>query len=275
MAGNVLRGAFGAALREQVCGPDCAGGHRQGCLYARMFEPRATRGGPSGFADWPRPFVFRVRELDGRTFAAGDRFGFGMHLFEVREPGIASIAETFARLADEGLGPGRGRADFLGVESLGADGELSDGPMELSLEPPAERVERVAVEFLTPFELKSEGRLLERPEFGALAARIRDRVSLLRELYGEGPAAVDFKGFGERAARVRMTRCEIARVETARRSSRTGQTHSIGGFTGEAEYEGELREFVPWLRAAEWTGVGRQTVWGKGEIRVRVWAGSR
>jgi hypothetical protein len=38
---------------------------------------------------------------------------------------------------------------------------------------------------------------------------------------------------------------------------------------GEADYEGELGEFLPILRAAEYTGVGRQTVWGKGSIGVR------
>ena len=64
-----------------------------------------------------------------------------------------------------------------------------------------------------------------------------------------------------------MTRCEITEVSRVRHSSRTGQTHSIGGFTGVAEYEGDLTEFVPYLEAAAWTGVGRQTVWGKGEIR--------
>ena len=49
--------------------------------------------------------------------------------------------------------------------------------------------------------------------------------------------------------------------------------HSIGGFVGEAEYEGDLAEFVPYLRVAKWTGVGRQTVWGKGEVEVRIlWA---
>lgn len=101
-----------------------------------------------------------------------------------------------------------------------------------------------------------------------LAARIRDRVSKLRELYGDGPLAIDFRAFGERAALVRMMRCEMTRVEVERRSSRTGQAHSIGGFTGEAEYEGELSEFVPYLRAAKWTGVGRQTVWGKGEVGI-------
>ena len=82
----------------------------------------------------------------------------------------------------------------------------------------------------------------------------------------EGALTIDFRAFGERAALVRMTRCEIEQVEVVRRSSRTGQVHPIGGFIGEAEYEGDLTEFVPFLRAAKWTGVGRQTVWGKGEI---------
>ena len=39
---------------------------------------------------------------------------------------------------------------------------------------------------------------------------------------------------------------------------------------GGAAYEGELDEFMPFLRAAKWTGVGRQTVWGKGEIEIAV-----
>src|SRR5262249_28983956 len=134
----------------------------------------------------------------------------------------------------------------------------------------AERVERVRVQFLTPTELKSGNQLAERPEFGALAARIRDRVSALRELYDNGPLEMDFREFGARASQVRMTRCEIRKVGVARRSSRTGQTHPIGGFVGEAEYQGELAEFVPFLRAAKWTGVGRQTVWGKGEIELQI-----
>src|SRR5262249_24057018 len=141
-------------------------------------------------------------------------------------------------------------------------------PMELNLDAGPEQVDRVRVRFTTPTELKSGQQLTERPEFAVLAARIRDRLSTLRECYGEGPLAIDFRAFGERAARVRMTRCEIGRVEVERRSSRTGQVHPIGGFVGEAEYEGELAEFVPYLKAAKWTGVGRQTVWGKGVVEV-------
>jgi hypothetical protein len=245
-----------------------------------MFEPSALDGGPSGLADWPRPFVFRATRLDGRTVRPGAAFEFDLNVFDMRNPAAAYLVLTFAQLAQEGLGPSRGRAELTGVWQLGSDGEpvarLYDGasfllqqgpaPMELSLEPGTERVERVRVQFLTPTELKSGKQLADRPEFGVLAARIRDRLSTLRELYDDGPLAMDFRGFGERAAQVRMTRCEIGRVDVARRSSRTGQTHPIGGFVGEAEYEGELAEFVPFLKAAKWTGVGRQTVWGKGEI---------
>jgi hypothetical protein len=63
-----------------------------------------------------------------------------------------------------------------------------------------------------------------------------------------------------------MTRCEIQHVPVERTSRATGETHSLGGFTGVAEYQGDLGEFLPYLEIARWTGVGRQTVWGKGEI---------
>ncbi len=155
--------------------------------------------------------------------------------------------------------PGWGRAKVFSITG-------GDAPLVLSLAPLTEPIDRITVRFVTPTELKTEGGLAERPEFGVLASRIRDRVSSLRERYDNGPLDIDFRAFGERAARVRMTRCDIRQVDVSRRSSRTGQVHPIGGFVGEAEYEGDLAEFVPYLKAAAWTGVGRQTVWGKGAI---------
>ena len=141
-------------------------------------------------------------------------------------------------------------------------------PLELDLTAPVEPVSRIRVEFLTPTELKSGHRLIAKPEFGALAARARDRISTLRgTLWG--------RRTGSRFPCVRRTRvadkddtCDIRHVDRKRRSSRTGQVHPIGGFIGQADYEGDLGEFVPYLKVAEWTGVGRQTVWGKGTDRL-------
>jgi len=245
--------------------PQCTGARecewRASCPYARMFEPRALAAGPSGLADWPRPFVFRATHLDGRTIEPGEAFYFDLNLFDVKNDAVSYLSLAFAQLAREGLGPGRSRVELTG------EYESTVAPLVLDLAA-SEPTARVRVQFLTPTELKSGQQLAARPEFSILAARIRDRISTLRELYGEGPLAIDFRAFGERAALVRMTRCEVRQIDVERRSSRTGQVHPIGGFVGEVEYEGNLGEFIPYLLAARWTGVGRQTVWGKGEIDV-------
>jgi CRISPR-associated endoribonuclease Cas6 len=284
--GNILRGAFGSIFRKIACVPECQDartcGIRATCAYARTFEPSSLGGGPSGLSDWPRPFVFRAAHLDGRTIAAGQAFHFDVNLFQLHEPAIAYFVLAFAQLAREGLGPGRARAVLTGVDQVDPAGpvmrRLFDGetlcgageaePSVVSLEAWSERVERVEVRFLTPTELKSGQQLAERPEFGILMARIRDRLSTLGALYGDGPLEMDFASFGERAGRVAMARCELAEVHVERVSSRTGQRHPLDGFVGVAEYQGELGEFVGFLRAASYSGVGRQTTWGKGELGV-------
>jgi hypothetical protein len=236
-ASNRLRGAFGAIL------------HKLGC--AEIFEP-SSQAGPSGLGDHPRPFVFRASHLDGTTVAPGDIFHFDFHWFDMRRASLDIVTRAFAGLAG---------ADLVEVRG-------GDAPLQLCLNSFGDPVNRITVRFETPTELKAGGQAVEQPEFGILAARVRDRISTLRALYDEGPLAIDFREFGERAAHVRMIRSNIHHVETSRRSSRTGQVHSLGGFVGEAEYEGDLTEFVPYLRAAQWTGVGRQTAWGKGALNV-------
>ena len=260
--GNILRGALGSVFRQIACAADCPGvrecEHRATCAYARIFEPAAVAKGPSGLSDWPRPFVFRAAHLDGATIAPEKEFWFDVNFFDVLEAPVQHFVLAFRQLAHAGLGPLRGRAELVSAEHLASVSVLLDAT-------PA-AVRRLRVEFKTPTELKGG----DRPEFGILFARSRDRLSTLRALYGPGPLEIDFRAMGERAGVVHMTRCELRHVDAERRSSKTGQVHSIGGFVGVAEYEGELGEFVPYLEAARWTGVGRQCVWGKGELRVEI-----
>ena len=236
-----MRGAFGWALES---------------IEPGLFAPRRDAG-PSGLADPPRPYVFRARHLDGSTRRPGESFHFDLHVFTADAGAIAAMARACAEAARAGIGPGRGRAEM-------GEPEAEAVAIDLAVEGAPAR--RVRVEFLSPTELKHEGRTVERPGFGILLARVRDRLSTLRTLYGEGPLEIDFAAMGARAAAVQMTGCELRREHAERRSRRTGQTHPLGGFTGWAEYEGELAEFLPYLEAARWTGVGRQAVWGKGEI---------
>jgi hypothetical protein len=296
-AANILRGAMGVIFRRIACVPDCRDAVsceiRQSCPYAKVFEPTATSAlrphdepSPSGLADWPRPFVFRARHLDGCTVGVGEPFHFDLHVFTAGSDVLAYFILTFAALSREGLGPRRGKAELLRVRRLSAEGlpeqtlyeqslqmiTAALEPVSLDLTPPSsasssDTPTRIRVDFLSPTELKHEHRIANRPEFPILFGRIRDRISTLRRLYGTGPLDIDFQGTNARAASVKMTSCQLRRQETERRSTRTGQAHSIGGFIGTAEYEGDLAEFLPYLEVGHWVGVGRQSVWGKGEIK--------
>ncbi len=199
-----------------------------GPFYEKLFAPPRRDTGPSGLKDPPRPFVLRTRHLDGHSFAAGEAIPFRVHIF------------------DRKLAP------------------LRCQQICLSLSPRPQSVTRVKVEFLTPTELKG----LAGASFATLFSRLRDRISTLRALYGEGPFAIDFKAMGERAARVRTVTETITYIDRQRKSFHTGQVHPLGGFVGEAIYEGDLSEFFPYLELGVWVGVGRQTVWGNGELRV-------
>jgi hypothetical protein len=285
-AANILRGALGTVFRRMACSPACVDHRtctkRNSCPYATVFAPTTDGHGPSGLANPPLPFVFRARHLDGRTISPDECFYFDLHVFALDPEVIRYFVLAFSALAQEGLGPRRGKLHLQRVRRIAAGcwpeqviyegGVRAPGcalePVSLNLKPVAVSP-RLRVEFLSPTELKHGNRLTSQPRFPILFGLIRDRICTLRRLYGNGPLAVDFQGSGARAAAVQLTHWQGRRVEVHRRSSRTGQSHSLGGFVGIAEYEGELSEFLPYLQAGRWTGVGRQSVWGKGEFEIK------
>lgn len=224
---NFLRGQFGKTLRA-LDRP----------AYHRWFAPHTSEG-PSGLHDAPRAFVIRSAE---KSVAAGEPFEFHFHLFDIHPSAAETVIAAFRQIA--------------AIKSI-----QGRNPLCFSLAP-AQNISKIRIDFVTPTELKGA----TQPDFATLFARLRDRISTLRARYQTGPLAIDFKAMAERAAAIRMTRCEIGYVESQRLSRATGQRHSLGGFIGFAEYEGGLGEFMPYLEIARYTGIGRQTVWGKGEI---------
>lgn len=287
-AANAFRGAFGQILRRIACRPECDGAEscpwRADCAYARLFEP-VWVDGPSGFAKPPRPFVLRAAALDGRRYAAGSNFRVNVHVFDVAEPVLEYLVLVFRELASEGIGAGRGRIALRRVHALDTRGErgtlvYEDGrglvpegdtmielPLMAGEGPP---MKGAMVRLVTPTELKSGGEVLDNLPFDALFARAAQRVYTLASLYSDSRIEEDsyFRELATRAAAVETVRSDLRRVSVQRRSSRTGQVHPLGGLIGEVRYGGDLTEFMPILRAAWWTGVGRQTVWGKGVVEV-------
>ncbi len=278
-ASNTFRGALGFVLPEAI------------------FRPR-IEGGPSGLADAPRSFVLQTKELDGQTIARGS-FGFDLNLFD---PGLeAEFKRAFERLAERGITPARTRLRLESWDSrrvvipLGQVEPVTQ--VRVNFETPTE-LKGWDGRGLTPFDvlacrlrdrisaLKSLYGLAAPPQApgpvgqtsvceGLQPARpqsarhsFRQSVSPGAVFHAPGPLEIDFKGFGERAKLVAAAGGKLVHESARRTSSRTGMSHPLGGVTGWVEYEGELGEFLPYLRAATYTGVGRQTVWGHGRLKV-------
>lgn len=201
----------------------------------------------------PRPFVFRAAHLAGTIIEASGEFWFVVHVFDTEL--VELLIEAFAEIATEGLGAKRSRLVLLNCHR-----ERVEVPLA-----PGQTAAEASVEFVTPTELKQNGRLAEKPSFSILMSLIRTRLLNLGGSHGDtlgGP-------WLDTANAVRMTRLKLKHIAATRFSSRTGQEHPLGGFIGSVTYEGDLTGFVPYLKAAQHTGVGRQTTWGKGELRVR------
>jgi len=190
---------------------------------------------------------------------AGQDFCADLILFDTIAPPWTKLAEAFEVVGKEGLGASRGRAKlkFLAPPE----------PLRFPIRGP-DRRGRIWVRFVTPAELKGEGDVSSKPGFDILIHRLAERIWALGCLYQGWPPEWDYRDLLDLGRTVRLVNWKWNRTETLRRSSRTGQTHPIGGFTGWAEYEGQVGAFLPLLEIGRWTGVGRQTVWGKGEICV-------
>jgi CRISPR-associated endoribonuclease Cas6 len=285
LPGNAIRSALGASLRQVACVAGCGEPTecRRGtdCPYSFLFEPK-LESGPSGMRHPPRPFVIRARPLAGKTIASGKQFDFGINLFELRRPAIEWLVDAFSRWKEDDQGPARSRVLLESVEVERPSGEsqllFADGafleekpePVSLSLDSiGAVSANKIQIDFVSPTEFKENGSVVESPSFGVLMRRIGERAHALCAIYGDGQLSVDWPRFTKAAEAVRTTYCRGIHAAVKRISRKTG-SHPIGGFVGEMVYEGELSMFMPWLRIAEVTGVGRQTVWGKGEIRVRI-----
>jgi hypothetical protein len=226
---NVVRGALGLNLPKDLLSPPSR--H------------------PSGLTSPPKPFIIRVQPAHaGLTLT--------IHLFGPPSQLVPAFTAAVQEIAAAGLGPGRVPAGISASETT---------RIELPLSPATSAPPRVTIHFLTPTELKHGGELTPQVPFPALFHRLRDRILFFAAPNQDHSELA--RQLAARAAAIHQIDEQLTHIKTERTSTRTGQTHPIGGFLGHATYAGDFHVLWPWLLAAQWTGVGRQTTWGKGHIR--------
>jgi len=294
--GNTLRGAFGSTFKRLVCPTpqECRDTCRlkATCPYGQIFEPSPPPGSDrlSLNQDIPRPFVFRPPNGIEAMARPGDALSFDLILIGKALDYFSYFVITFRELGDQGIGLGRGRYRIVRVSLLNEEGNdvaeiysdrdnvVRPSPIDITYKDccrlAGERfpkdTRRVTTRFLTPTLLKADGKVVTRPEFHHVIKRLRDRINALAHFYCDDTLDVDFKSFGERGEAVRTVSCHVRWEDRDRRSWKTGLSHGMGGFIGEAIYEGDLEEFLPLLILGQYTHVGKYAVWGNGRYEIEM-----
>lgn len=129
-AGSLLRGQFGAALRQVACmtrQPTCAACPLiQTCPYTRIFEAPAPPKGQHALQDFsqiPNPYLIEPPTPGARVLGAGDEFQFHIILIGHAIEQLALIIFALQRALSQGLTRQRVPVDLLQVDWVDAAGQ--------------------------------------------------------------------------------------------------------------------------------------------------------
>jgi len=292
--GSTLRGGFGHAFKRVVCFQrevkTCQGCLlRENCPYAYIFDtsPPSDAEVLRTHSDVPLPFVIEPDTTDRRTtYPPGDTLNFELVLVGKAINYLPYFILVFRELGDRGLGRGRGKYRLHEVEALqplsgdkeriysATDEMVCHSDLEVSFQDIERRAEempddKVTLRFLTPIRIKHEGRFISQPPFHVIVRNILRRVSSLYYFHCGEQWEFDYRGTIERAQEIRSAELNTRWVDWERYSGRQNAKLKMGGFVGEAVYEGDLTEFRPLLLLGQLVHIGKACVFGNGRYEIR------
>ncbi len=287
--GAQLRGALYNALSRQFCsetGYEHTPGHQTRCPVCWLLateDPSGERG-----RDLPRPLIIEPPLKPG-VIKADEIIAFGISLVGNRAfETLPFLIRAVESAGHDGVGIGRGRFSVRAIQvcnpmtgkrvELLNDRTLVNPPnlpvMTTQIEECAANVlttDRVRLRFLTPLRIGENKHLAHRPAMGILLRRLVERCQAMVEHYGAGDqpkGRQTWRALQQQLGAVGdgavLTEDKTRWLDVHSGSRRRGTTSPIGGLLGEATWEGDLKEAIPWLLWGEILHVGKSAVKGNG-----------
>jgi hypothetical protein len=294
--GSTLRGALGMALKTTLCANHDVRRCEDGCAWPRtcayglLMETEIPQDAPtrlkaSKYA--PHPYVMTPPEVGGALFP-GDELTFRIRLFGPAMHHVISLIGGLAKMAQAGMGKGRGRLALSRVLDAPSGAVVYDGrgeppalerltPQRLGLwaKPGDETLEQAQVVLLTPLQLEKrqsgKTRMIEQLSAADVLYGCADRLALLTACHGvKGAPIPDARAIADRARELELVldRDTTSRIALTRYSNRQQTKHALDGLVGSFVLVGPLGEFAGLLRAASVVHVGKKTAFGFGAVHV-------
>jgi len=272
--GAVLHGAIGRA------------GQRVSAAWGRLLYPSRT--GLTNRAV-PNPFTLTPGLIGSNRLETGEIFSFSITLFgESARYGEAMCATALAA-AENGFGErrdgARSRASLLSASCLlpgGGAHSIYESGDRLWRRLPAPgvaadvlatahaTVQPITVNFLTPAQIVVADRVVPRaPDFSLLLQRIHGRIAqIATELAGFQLPQTQRVAWMQGATQVALSADRTALWPNVDPALSGKVQPGYGGLVGEADYYGDVGNARPLLALAEWTGIGKKTSYGFGNLRI-------
>jgi len=251
--GSTLRGAFGVSLKKVVCiNPSftCEGCFaKDNCIYHDFYEEKNRA----------HQYRFDIK-LDPK------RYNFKLYLFEEATEKLPYVVSAIHKmLTEQGLTKQRKTFDIKKIKcndkTIYKDGEfdLKDiKPKEFKLNKLSNKIK---LQLKTPLRIKHQNKILsKKPPLEILLYSIQNRLTQIKD---EPRVKLTF------TPSYKESKADIRFQDQTRRSNRQKTKLQIGGIVGEINYKEIDEKSLMLLKVGEIIGVGKQTVFGMGKIKVK------
>ncbi|HHV96289.1 MAG TPA: CRISPR system precrRNA processing endoribonuclease RAMP protein Cas6 [Clostridiaceae bacterium] len=198
------------------------------------------------------------------------------------------FGEKFGDKVEEKLGE-RGKFFIKKIEEINPDGTYKvvydyrnenkgkkitgfclNETFDLVEEEKIESAENFKLIFETPVRLKKDRKITSNPEFETIMRSIIHRLNSLSYFYGDGNREKNASDILEEAKKVNIISNNTSFKQYPYYSRRQSNKLYLGGLVGEVTYNGKLKLFYPYLKSAEVIGVGKNSAFGFGKIKLQI-----
>ncbi len=270
--------------REEEC-IKCGLRHR--CIYSYVFETpivqKVQAGEQSKDEYVPHPFFIEPTLDEKQYYGINDRLDFHLILIGRAVDYIPYFIFAFEEMGRTGIGKNKGKYSLEKVISLKdhRDILIYDGKSHFKdnfqviesgdlIQDAAKFNHReMTLRVLTPVRIKYEGKLPRDIDFEIVIRNLLRRLSRLAEVHCDEKWELDWKGLIEKAKEVKTVRSDLKWHDWERYSERQRTKLKMGGLLGEITFDGDLKEFIPFLVLGEYLHIGKGTVFGLGKYEIQ------
>ncbi|MCX8014624.1 MAG: CRISPR system precrRNA processing endoribonuclease RAMP protein Cas6, partial [candidate division WOR-3 bacterium] len=250
------------------------------CVYAYIFETPRPEDSKimRKYESIPRPFIFEPALNNKQVYLQDEKFAFKLTLIGKAIDYLPYFIYALDEMGKNGLGKNRGKLELISVKQGsrtiydGKDKKIKNEikPKQLKLTNAKKPVSKIKIKFLTPFRIIYEGKVVQHLDFHILIRSLLRRIGLLSYFHSDTPYDIDFTNLISKAGEVRILHSDLTLQDQYRYSTRQHQRIPIQGMIGEITYQGNLTDFIPYLKIGEMLHIGKGTVFGMGKYNLEV-----